>query len=89
METTDSLANDIHISDRTKAEVTGVSEVLSFSNSGITVYCKSGTLSFDGEGLKIVSFDSASGKLYISGRVDSIYYYDDKDEKRTKHRLFG
>ncbi|MBQ7669464.1 MAG: YabP/YqfC family sporulation protein [Clostridia bacterium] len=89
METTDYLGNDIHIFDRSKAEVTGVSEVLSFSNSGITVSCKIGTVSFDGDGLKILSFDSASGKLYISGRVDSVYYYDDNGDKRTKHRFFG
>ena len=89
METTDSIVNDIHIFDRSKAEVTGVTEVLSFSDAGISVSCKCGTLSFDGEGLKILSFDSACGKLNISGRVDGVYYFDDKDDKRTKRRFFG
>lgn len=89
METIEIQANDIHIFDRSKAELTGVTDVISFSDCNVTLLCKSGTVSVDGSGLKIVSFNSATGELKLTGSVDGILYYDDKAEKRSKRKLFG
>lgn len=78
-------ATDIHIYDRTKTELSGVTEVVSFSDANITLTCKFGTVSIDGEGLKVKAFDSASGNLSVTGRVDAVVYFDDG----VRRRRFG
>ena len=87
MADTTNTASDIHIFDRSRAEFTGVVEVVSFSDVNVTLKCRFGTLSVDGEGMKVTSFDSSSGKLFVEGTVDSLIYYGDEEKRRR--RLFG
>ena len=72
MDNLDFSGNDISICGRMRTEITGVEDVIGFSDSNVTLSCKSSSLSIDGEGLKIESFDSSSGRLSVTGRVDSL-----------------
>jgi len=81
--------NDVYIYDRKRADITGVSDVVSFSDTNITLSCKSGSMSLDGEMLRIESFDSESGKLSVTGEIDSVIYFGDVESKKSKHRFFG
>ncbi len=82
--------NDIFLYDRSKAEISGIYDVIEFSSENITVSCKSGNISIDGNSLKIESFDSQSGRLSISGNVDGILYFGDAPaEKKSRRRFFG
>ena len=81
---------DIYLFDRKKAELTGISDVIGFTDSNITLNCKFGVVTIDGRELKIVSFDSESGKLSVTGTVDSIFYYGEpSSDKKGRKRLFG
>ena len=82
--------NDIYIYDRSRADLTGISEVIEFSENNITVCCKSGNISIDGSALKISSFDSESCRLSLYGNIDSVIYFGDPaDTKKTRRKLFG
>lgn len=83
--------NNINIYDRQKAEFTGIYDVVGFSDTTIVVTCKSGNISIDGNNMKIDSFDSASGKLTVTGDINGLFYYGGvKKEKKNKlRRTFG
>lgn len=89
--------NNIYIYDRGKAELTGIYDVLSFTDANITVTCKTGCISIEGKSLKIDSFDSATGELIVTGTLDGFFYFGKKEksekiEKGKKgglSRLFG
>ena len=82
--------NDIYVYNRARADLTGIGEVIEFSDTNITVSCNSGNISIDGSSLRISSFDSESGRLSITGEIDSIIYFGEAArEKKTKRRLFG
>lgn len=76
--------NDIFIYDRQRSEVTGVCEVLSFSDVRVSFTCKSGSAEIDGEELKILSFDSKDGKLVVTGNICSLIYFDDAGQNRKR-----
>ena len=79
--------NNIFIYDRNRAELSGIDEVLEFSERSVVLCCKTGNISIEGNMLRICSFDSASGSLLISGTIDSVFYFGDADEsKRSKRR---
>lgn len=81
--------NDVFLYDRGKAEITGVEDVAAFTATNITLSCKSGGMSLDGAELKIISFDSESGRLTVTGRIDGVVWFVDAEEKRPRRRLFG
>ena len=82
--------NDVFIYDRSRADLTGISDVLEFSDNNITVTCKSGNISIDGSALKIESFDSESCRLSLIGKIDSVIYFGESQEtKKSRRRIFG
>ena len=83
METTEEKQN-IMLFSRQRAEIGGVREVGAFSETGITLETTLGMLAIEGKGLKIESFSSERGEIYINGTVDGMYYFGKKaaDEKR-------
>lgn len=83
--------NNIYIYDRNKAELTGIHDVLSFTDVNITVTCKYGCISIEGKDLKIDSFNSATGDLIINGTVDGFFYFgkSEKEKKGRLSKLFG
>ncbi len=80
---------DIYVYGRKRAELTGIGEVISFSDINVTLACDSGSISVDGSSLRIESFDSASGKLTVNGCIDGVFYFGDGLNGRKKRKLFG
>lgn len=83
--------NNISIFNRSRAELTGIYDVVGFTDTAIVVTCKSGNISIDGAGLKIESFDGALGVLSVSGNINGLFYYGgvEKEKKNKLKRLFG
>ena len=82
--------NEIFIYDRSRADLTGISEVFEFSDRSITAACSSGSISIDGSSLRIESFDSVSCRLSLTGNIDSVIFLDDlPDNKKSRRKLFG
>ncbi len=74
---------DICILQRKRIELSGIEEVESFTESCIVMRSILGTVTVEGEGLKIDRFSTEKGELIITGRFDSVYYLDnDTPEKK-------
>ncbi len=82
--------NDVYLYDRKRAELSGIVEVIEFSENAVVLSCKTGEMSLEGSLLKIGSFDSETGKLTVSGRIDSVIYFEDPSEgtKSKRRKLF-
>ncbi len=68
--------HSVTIQDQKHAELTGVSEVESFQETGIDLLCESGAIAIEGENLRIESFSVESGKISIDGKITGIFYYE-------------
>ncbi|MBQ7714543.1 MAG: YabP/YqfC family sporulation protein [Clostridia bacterium] len=86
----DRREQDIFIYSGKRAELSGISDVIGFTDTNVTLLCDGGTLSIDGEDMKIESFNSDSGKLTVTGKIDGVYYFGDKpNDGKKRRRFFG
>ena len=74
--------HSISMLSREKLDIDGVIDVLDFDSSCVNIKTNMGVLSVEGADLKIISLSKDTGKIYIEGSVDSLYYYGTSEEKR-------
>ncbi len=77
---------NIFLYDREKLEMTGVTDVLAFSDTSLEMSLEDGCVAVDGENLKIESFSAGSGKLFVTGKVSDISYYGKSPVKQGKSK---
>ena len=75
------------LKDRQELHLSGVTDVDSFDETGITAYTDIGELSIGGENLHITKLSLESGDVTVEGEVESLVYSDDVKEKNTS--FFG
>lgn len=81
--------HEIHIVNRENMRVSGVSDVTSFDENGVTLVSVDGELVIEGEAIKIGALDTERGVVTLSGRIDGFYYLnDDKDGRKEKKGFF-
>ncbi len=68
---------------RRKLDIDGVIDVLDFDSSCVNINTNMGIMSIEGESLKIISLSKETGKMYIEGNIDSLYYCTVAEEKRS------
>ncbi len=82
--------NNIVLKDRREAMLTGIFDVVSFTDGEISMTCRTGGLTLVGEELKIDRFDSDSGELSVVGNIGGVFYLDGaRGKKRKKDRGIG
>lgn len=81
--------SDLFLYDTKRAELTGIKDVLNFTDTAIVAVCKYGTLSIDGEGLRIESFDSSAGSLSVTGSINGFFYFDKVSREKKKKGFFS
>ncbi len=77
------------LTDRSLLEVTGVQEVLHFNDESVLADTVLGRLEIKGAGLHIDSLNLDSGQLCLSGRVNSVEYASQEEQRGFFARLFG
>ncbi len=77
----------IELDIRKHLEISGVREVLCFDDVSVLLKTNYGELNIDGREIKVSVLDTDKGVVILDGRIDAIYYTDDKQE--TKHGFFG
>ena len=82
------MDQDVFLFSRKRMEISGVEEVESFSDTGITALTALGHLTVEGGELRIESFSAEAGKLVIRGSVDS-FSYDGDDSEAPRRGFFG
>lgn len=87
--------HDVVMKGRSALQITGVEDVLSFDDVSIVMLTAMGTLSVDGENLRIVSFNSpqnAAAKSSVAGESSDRHmslYYDDAEKSDDRSLRAG
>ena len=75
---------------RNSLEVFGVTDVTSFDEQTVTLATICGTMEIVGSSLHIHILNIEEGTVTMSGRIDSVTYFDtDGDEKEVKNGFFA
>lgn len=64
------------LSDRARADISGVRQVLSFDENEVSLLTDAGELLLSGEGLHVTHLLLDEGKLSVEGKVDGVNYTD-------------
>ena len=68
-------------------EVEGVLDVISFDEGGVALETVCGRMAVEGEGLHVTVLNITDGRVVVEGRINGVYYIDDKPISRRG--LFG
>ena len=79
-----SIPHQLILQDRTRLELSGVTEVDNFDDTSVNCRTSLGRLSICGSGLHLQRLDIDGTALSIEGRIDAIHYSD-----MGKGGLFG
>lgn len=84
----DSVEQNICIFSRKRMEFTGIEEVENFTDNSIVMSSKLGSISVEGENLKIESFSMEKGELIVHGQLDGVYYCEEIHSEKRKFLSF-
>lgn len=79
--------HEIHVGQRKEMRVSGVREVISFDEGSVSLRSDCGELTVEGSDLRVGALDTDSGVVVLTGRIDTLYYSDDRQEE--KRGFFG
>lgn len=83
--------NKLHsltIQNRQGAQIEGVSEVIRFDENEVLLETVCGTVSVDGENLRLSEWNTERGVATLEGRVDAVTYFDKKPDDFKAHGGF-
>ena len=85
--------HDLVIKSRESMSVDGVKEVVSFDEGQVILVTVCGEMTVEGEGLHINILDMDGGVVELNGKVEAVYYTDEKSVQEKGNgffsRLFG
>ena len=71
----------LQLTDRKILSLTGISDVISFDETLVTLSCAESIMSIEGEGMRVVRMDVDLGDLAIEGKINAISYVDKRTRK--------
>ena len=77
------LTHEIHMLRRKEMSITGVKEVISFDENCVLLKSECGEVSIEGSELHVGTLDTDRGLVTLTGRIDSIFYADEKSEQKS------
>lgn len=80
---------ELHLENRKKLTVSGVTEVESFDENAIVLETSQGMLVIRGEGLHLKSLCTGDGQVVVTGTVHSLVYEELRKSGSFFRRLFG
>lgn len=81
------LPHKLILDERKKLTLTGVTEVISFDSTAVTVHTSLGMLEIQGNDLKLKTLLPEGGQIQVEGEVSSVEYTQPR--VGGWHRLFG
>ena len=79
--------HDFASKNREGIRISGVSDVISFDEGGVSLETLCGNMAVEGEELHVRTLNTDEGIVEIDGKINGVYYYESKPVK--KRRLFG
>lgn len=85
------VQSSVVVTGRRKIEITGVTDVMDFSENGAALECGGETLTVEGRGLRVTVLSVEDGRFSAEGEIISLYYADGDGAKGGGFisRMFG
>ena len=83
MEKVINTTQNIYLKDRKNLCIDAVINVESFDEEYMYLSTKLGNIGIEGRGLKIESLTKDDCKIFITGEITSISYYEEKQKRKT------
>lgn len=83
----DKQVHGININMRKHMDISGVREVDSFDELGVTLKTVCGELTVEGKDIKVSVLDTERGVVSLDGKIDTLFYSDNDEIK--KRGFFG
>ncbi len=87
MSDTTERVHGIVVQMRKDMRISGVTGVECFDDTGAVLHTVCGTMTVEGQDIRIGVLDVDCGQVTLSGRIDGIFYSNEDGEK--KRRFFG
>ena len=79
----------LNLNGRSTLSLDGVSNIEEFDPSYISLAIEGESLKIEGEGLKIESLSKDDGEILVTGKINGIFYSDEKPIVGFWKRIFG
>ena len=83
------LPHGLTLTERSRLTMTGVTEVVSFDETGVVLHTALGTLTIHGKDLQLKTLSLDGGQVAVSGTVSALIYEDPRPAGSWVRRLFG
>lgn len=83
------LPHNLSLQERSRLEMTGVSEVVSFDEGAVILHTDLGTLIIEGEQLQLKTLLPEGGQVRVDGHISSLRYEQARDMRSFWRRLTG
>ncbi len=83
------LPHSLSLQERSRLEMTGVSEVVSFDEGAVILHTDLGTLIIEGEQLQLKTLLPEGGQVRVDGQISCLRYEQNRDMRSFWRRLTG
>ena len=83
------MGHTLTLEDRGRLTVTGVTEVVSFEDTGVLLRTSLGTLAVHGRDLQLKTLSLEGGKVAVDGTVSALIYEEPRASGGWFRRLLG
>lgn len=82
-------SHKLTLDERSRLTMTGVAEVLSFSEDAVVLKTALGVLTVHGQGLKLKNLSLDGGQVAVEGAVAALIYEEPRQSGGWLRRVFG
>lgn len=82
-----SLPHKLSLDQRKNLTMTGVTEVVSFDETGVVLRTVLGTLEVQGQDLQLKTLSLDGGQVAVDGHISALYYEEPREHLRFWERL--
>ena len=82
-------AHGLTLEQRRSLTMTGVSEVVSFDDTAVVLQTGLGTLTVQGQGLRLKTLSTEGGRVAVTGEISTLSYEEPRERGGWMRRLFG
>lgn len=82
------LPHGLRLKDRRELTMTGVTEVVSFSDTAVVLQTELGTLTVQGQGLQLKNLSLEGGQVAVDGTISALIYEEPRQSGFWR-RLLG
>jgi len=83
------LPHKLTLNERKTVTMTGVTEVVSFDDTSVTLHTALGALMIQGEQLQLKSLSPDGGQMAVEGRINALAYEEPRPAGGFWRRLLG